>query len=496
MVPLWVLTGLITVLSGLTYFLHYQFPARVFWDENYHIASAQKYINGVFFMEQHPPLGKLLIAAGEKLLHPNAKTDQYIDTDYAQDFPEGFSFSGYRLFPALFGWATGIVIFFIFILILGNRLQAALLSLLYIFDNALIVHSRGAMLEPPFLFFSALTILAFLIVLRALHEPRSSRNLLWGSALFGMSLGLIAVTKLLGLVLILFVPAILWKLRKNFSKMGRFLGIAALSFLIPYVAVWQMHFTLGKTIRPLLPDQGYYQASPKAKNILAQGKQQSPLAFPVMLRDALNFVGHYNNGVPRLDLCKADENGSPFFLWPFGARTIDYRWETLYGSEYRYLYLQSNPVGWAVGLAGVVLSATLLLASVFFPREVKLPDRFLLSTMLGLYIAYMVAIARIDRVLYLYHYFLPLIFSFLIFAIAFKQIRFLGPLVLTERRKTLMLGVLGVFLFLSFQFYRPFTYYEPLSKEAFQKRSLLELWELHCVGCDRNSPLVVPDGEE
>ena len=61
------LLGLITALSFFTYFHNYSTPQAFFWDENYHVASAQKYLNGVFFMEQHPPLGKLLIAAGVEI---------------------------------------------------------------------------------------------------------------------------------------------------------------------------------------------------------------------------------------------------------------------------------------------------------------------------------------------------------------------------------------------------------------------------------------------
>ncbi|MCK4907948.1 MAG: phospholipid carrier-dependent glycosyltransferase, partial [Spirochaetes bacterium] len=57
--------AIVLILSLVTFFSYYQFPNYVFWDENYHIASAQKYINGVMFMEPHPPLGKMIIAAGE-----------------------------------------------------------------------------------------------------------------------------------------------------------------------------------------------------------------------------------------------------------------------------------------------------------------------------------------------------------------------------------------------------------------------------------------------
>jgi len=55
-------TVIILAVSYFTYFKNYDYPPSVFWDENYHIASAQKYLTGVMFMEAHPPLGKLFVA--------------------------------------------------------------------------------------------------------------------------------------------------------------------------------------------------------------------------------------------------------------------------------------------------------------------------------------------------------------------------------------------------------------------------------------------------
>src|SRR5216110_3373104 len=42
-------------------------PPHIFWDENYHVTSAQRYIDGLVQLEPHPPLGLMLIAAGEYL---------------------------------------------------------------------------------------------------------------------------------------------------------------------------------------------------------------------------------------------------------------------------------------------------------------------------------------------------------------------------------------------------------------------------------------------
>ncbi|MBI2523733.1 phospholipid carrier-dependent glycosyltransferase, partial [Candidatus Peregrinibacteria bacterium] len=163
---------LVTLLSFLTYVPNFWTPQAFFWDENYHIASAQKYLNRTFFMEPHPPLGKLVIAAGEALLNFNERDDQFIGTDYAKDPPPGFNFAGYRLFPALLAWLTAPILFLALVLAIGNPIFALLASFLYIFDTALIVHLRGAMLEPPYLFGSVLTILAFLLLREWKDCPR------------------------------------------------------------------------------------------------------------------------------------------------------------------------------------------------------------------------------------------------------------------------------------------------------------------------------------
>ncbi len=478
------------ILSYFSFVHNFWQPAALFWDENYHIASAQKYLHGTYFMEPHPPLGKLVIAAGEYLTHANLQSDQFLGTDYATNPPPGFSFFGYRLFPVLLAWLTTPIIFGIFFLITRKYLWAIMLSFLYVFDNALIVHSRSAMLESTLLFFTSLTILAFMLVL----ESKDTRKLFTGySILFGCAFGAAMATKAFALLFILLVPMLLWVLRKNFRQCWAFLWKATLAFGIVYIGIWHIHFARGSTINPSLPEPsnpGYYQASEEYKAILNAGKNGSVFAIPYMLRDSLNFVGHYEAGVPKLDLAKADENGSPWFLWPFGGRTISYRWETPDGNAYKYLYLQSNPVVWFLGLSGVVLSFALLVASVVFPGAVQLKRRYLITVFLTLYACFLAAVSTIDRVMYLYHYFVPLTFSFILFALVFDEIQQIGAWKLTTDRKSWLLLGLGVLMFVSFQFYRPLTYYEPLTTEQFQRRNLMKVWDMHCVNCERNSPFV------
>lgn len=479
----------IVVLSYFTIVHNFSTPQHFFWDENYHIASAQKYLNGIYFMEPHPPLGKMIVALGEKVLNQNATDDQFIGTDYAQNPPAGFSFTGYRLFPVLFAWLTAPLLFLIFLLLTRRTLWAVLLSFLYVFDNALLVHLRSAMLEGPLLFFSCLTILAFLLLIERRDEQWP---FIRSALLFGFAFAAVMTTKVFGLVLILLVPALFFLLRNHRGQFLRFLLWSAVAFLPFYAGVWQLHFSIARTVNPALADSGYYQASPAYKKLLTEKKTTSLAAFPVMLRDSLNFVGHYEEGVPRLNLCKKDENGSPFFLWPFGGRAINYRWETPDGQQFRYLYLQVNPVVWGLGLLGVVLAAMLLLAEQTAGLRELLKNKPMLLTFFGVYIAYMLAIMYIGRVMYLYHYFIPLLLSFILFALVLTEITQLGRRRLTEEGKTTGLFVLALFVFLGYQFFRPLTYYEPLTDAQFQRRALLRIWELHCVHCSPDSPFVMP----
>ncbi|MCK5019670.1 MAG: phospholipid carrier-dependent glycosyltransferase [Candidatus Peribacteraceae bacterium] len=484
-----ILFGLfVLLLSYFTYMHNYSNPPSLFWDENYHIASAQKYMNGIFFMEPHPPFGKLMIAAGEKLLNKNDKDDQFIGTDYGKKLPPGFSFAGYRLFPSLFGWLTALVFYGIFLVLSRKPITATLLSFLYIFDNAQIVHSRGAMLDSIMIFFAALLILIFLL----LYEFKDKEKLFIKiSILFGIVFALLMTTKVLGLIMVLLIPAFALRL-KDWKKFMRFLLYAGFWFLITYIAVWQIHFSLGKEIQSTLSNKGYYQASDNLKDVIHARQTNRFEFFLLQWEDAQKFLTHYSKRVPALNLCKDVENGSPWFLWPIGARTISYRWVGRGNSTYSYLYLVPNPITWWLGFIGIILGIGFLVSSVLLPIKKKLDHSFLLLTFIGLYISYMIAISQLSRVMYIYHYFLPLIFSYIVIGIVFLEICPKGKKVAIENGKKIALLFAGVLIFGAYEIYKPFTYYEPIHNQAFKNRSIIRLWDMKCVGCETNNAFAKP----
>lgn len=480
----------VIITSFFTYFYRYDYPQAPYWDENYYITDAQRELNGIFYMQIHPPLGKLLIALGEAILNANENDAQFLDTEHAGEFPKDFSFAGYRLFPALMGWLTAPLLFLCLLLILGNPLVATLLSFLIVFDNALIVHSRGAMLDAPLNFFALLTILLFLVLIKMKERKRL---FLWLSAFIGISLGLTITTKMNGAFLLLLLPAIFWHMRKERKNALTSLLLIITGFFMTFVSVWHIHLSRMEVIRPALRDQGMYLASDEYKEILKEGKQGSLLSFPTVLRDHLHYAPHYNQGIPKLDLCKPDENGSPPFLWPFGVTSINYRWASAGPDMYRYLYLVANPAVWFLGFLGLVISVVYLLGPLFFTSKRTQEEkerRFLAFVFLALYGGYMAAFSMMDRVHFLYSYFPALLVSFLLLGIVFAEASSIGSWKLTEERKTLIAMLFACLIFLSFQIFRPFTYYEPISNDALERRAIFRLWNLHCVDCEKPNPLV------
>ena len=467
----------VTVIAFATYFWNYWNPAAVFWDENYHIASAQKYIDGIMYMEPHPPLGKMIIALGEWMLNPNEGLDigYFLHTDYIKKFPEGYSFAGVRLLPTLLAMLSAPV-FFLILYRISRRMELSFLfTSLYLFENAFILHSRSAMLESTQMFFIFITVLHFMLLLD------KKQILLRDYAIFGALIGLAFMTKANGLILILLYPALFFY-RADLSEsplriLRRFVlhGLPVLATLaLVSVFFFGLHFALGaKKVK-------HYKESAEYVKILESNATADPANFPVMLRDNLKYMSEYADGVPRYDPCKKGENGSLPATWPFINKTINYRWAKDHG-QVRYLYLMGNPVIWFSVVAAMILSLTLILGRFIFGLAIT--DRrlfYLITTFSAVYVAYMATMFQMGRVMYLYHYFIPLFFgTFVLFGL----FNYLFRTSIEKESRIVTAAVLifvGEVLF-TFYFFSPFTYYQELDTMQFLQRQWFEFWRLQPV---------------
>ncbi len=481
--------ALVVAISYAVSFHNFWNPQAFFWDENYYVTDAQRNMNGIFYMQIHPPLGKMLIALGEQTLRLNDRNDQFVSTEHANEFPKtGFSITGYRLFPALMGWWSIPLFFLILFLITKKSALSFFGTFPMLFDNAMLVHNRGAMLDGPVVFFFLLSLLLMILAIKKRDDPRQLPAL---SFVLGITIACTFLVKYQGLIVILFVLPLLWTLRWNWKKIIIVSGVSAAGFLLTFLAVWQAHFSALHTFDTKLSNNGTYKASEEYKAVMERNEQGSLKYFPMMLRDTLAYVPGYNQGIPKLNLCKPDENGSPWFLWPLGVKSISYRWNTPDGKNFQYLYLQSNPVAWGIGLLGVMASVSYFVAVMFFGQK-KSRHHFYIVSLFLVYAAFMFVMSRMDRVLFLYTYFIPLILSFLLFALLFDSATHLGSRKFSVHAKLGALAVLGMFTVLSFLFYSPLTYYKHLTNEEFARRDIFSLWDLKCANCERKKTLCFP----
>lgn len=484
----WLGPLLVLLLASATFGTRYWEPKSLFWDENYHVAAAHKQLAGTLYMEAHPPLGKMLIAAGEWLVGANAGADltRSLQRDHIgnADLPAHYSYAGVRLPSVLSMILAAPVLFLLLTRITRSRWLALVGACLLVFDNALLVHTRAAMLEGPQIL---LVLLSLLLFAHAVQAPRVRLRHYLG---LGVLVGLVAAVKLNGLVLLLLFPALFvvdqwprlhqrdWPAAGQRLATSAALSIAAL--VTTFLAIWWLHIA---TVTQVHANRTY-KASPDYLAHLQAGTAWTPSGFVVGLRDQWRYLREYASGVPRLDVCKPGENGSHASGWPLGGKTINYRWnrETVDGqSKVSYTYLVGNPLVWWPVLAGIVLSLGLVMARLVFGAPVVDQRLFwwmaLAST---LWVAYMVAILRIERVMYLYHYLLPLLFGILNLAALAAYL--LRDGLASGRRHTRLnlLGYLGL-VALAFWFFAPLTYGWPLSTEEFELRQWLDFWKLEPV---------------
>jgi dolichyl-phosphate-mannose--protein O-mannosyl transferase len=630
------------VVNGTCIFSGFNKPQSLFWDENYHIASANRYMRGEYFMEYHPPLGKLIIALGEKMFNLNTNLDTSLvsgftekscvnGTCYSKDacpkdksctteksvgndqdsipyisgmdvkFKNGyvpqngeqaqFNFFGVRFFPVLFAWLCSIILFYIIYLLTKNQHVAFVFSLGYVFDNALIVHSRGAMLDGIQLFFVLIS-LAYLI--------RSFQNNLYGFKhyiILGLLIGLVVATKVNGLIL---APLALLLALKEFFTLSKqtqdyvkafvqkFVPLFIISFVFNYISskfllsirslkditdpvvienltirnnssslifafftiittilifyfgnkainslfssslqkvesftqqnwnkfvdylvgifgkiaaftislififgfVFFIHFNIAKA--PIGTNTFAKFTSEQTKEAIKKGETGNLGNFISHLQENLKYISESQKGVPSWDPTKGDnEAGSLPITWPIGNHAIRYYASAYTKSEVvagqpnqnirytSYLYLVVNLTVWLLVLIGVILSLVLIISRFVFGHKIEdsvesKKSFWWVTLFTGLYAAYMISVMQIERVMYLYHYFLPLIFGLIGSAVLFDYY-------FQKRNKLIMIGILifiAILIFLNFLYFAPFSYNFDFTEETFDARRWLKYWGL------------------
>jgi dolichyl-phosphate-mannose-protein mannosyltransferase len=198
----WCALGLVALLASVNFMTGLAEPRGAIWDESYYLTSTERYSEGVAQFASHPPLGLMLIAAGDALLHPNRDIDTRLlgRGKHADggEIPPGFSFAGVRSASGVFAVLGAVAFFALMYAITQSTFTALVFSNLFTFENAFVTQFRAAQLDAFEIAFAAVALLCF--VSAAKRQQRSSPALETG---FGAACGLAMMVKLNAVILLL-----------------------------------------------------------------------------------------------------------------------------------------------------------------------------------------------------------------------------------------------------------------------------------------------------
>lgn len=467
-------------------------PPHIFWDENYHVTSAQRYIDDLAQLEPHPPLGLMLIAVGEYLSGANDGVDKHVLDNTKQisgdDLPKGFSFAGMRLMPSLFA-AFGALVFFALIYeLLENRLYALLFTSLYLFENAFVVHFRATHLDSFQMFFTIGALWYFTRLWKTTQVLKW-----WQYALLGVWCALSIMVKVNAVILLVLFPVLYFKDVRQQPKDARinwpidFLsksGSAIAAVLVIFFAVFFVHALHSRNLAPTdtpARSQDLANMSPEYRQYLEKHETLTPRMVVIMAVDYFKFMDKDHKGVPKLDVTKPGENGSHPLHWPFHDRNINYRWDSADGKT-SYVQLIGNQPAWYCGTAAVILSLLLVINYRVFGIQPRGTMRtyHLIEVFTAMWVVFMALHLWIisQRVLYLYHYFIGLMISYVLLALMWKYVAEIKPNFDRHKGKVLV-GAVSFFA-LSYWFFLPLTNHYPMTKEQCELRNV---WISHIVDC-------------
>jgi dolichyl-phosphate-mannose-protein mannosyltransferase len=421
---------------------------------------------GRIFFDVHPPFAKLLFVFFAIItgVTPTAEIGAIGTSIHT-------SLVVFRLLPILFGIALPVIVYFICKNLKLSLLSSFAAGIFIALENSLIVQSRFVLTDM------ILTTVGFLVILFYLQyrnrKDHSSRRifLLLSAIVFACTIG----TKWTGLFFI--APIVVFELYDFFSH-GRewsskllrlashaslYLGVA----LILYVSFFAIHF---KFLPHSGPGDGFMNARFQ-KTLIGNKHAHNPDLVPP------SFPGKFvqiNTEMFNAHMRMTSEHSysSKFYTWPLMMRPI-YYWYQKNNTEPptdSRIYLIGNPVVyWGGTMAMLVLTiiAGIILVKRSFWRKHNIPALFfIVSGFLGTFLPFIF----IGRVMFLYHYAIPLIFSVIGFAYLFD--------LLADKKERVRVTLLCIALVtLVFFYFSPLTYGLPLTPTHYESLVWFKTWK-------------------
>ena len=410
-------------------------PRIVIWDEVHFERFTAAYFSGRYYVDVHPPLGKLLLAGAARLLGVSGAA-----------LAANQSTPVLRILPAIAGALIIPVVYLILCELGAGRRVATLGGAMLLLDNALLVESRLILMDSMLALFGLTAVWLYLA-----SRPRSGSTrwafLVSAATMAGMAAS-IKWTGLsaLGLILLAWCAESVVR-RRRMPVLMREAVLFALVPLAIYAGSFAVHFALLGRSEPV------------------RG------ASPTFARSFIEL----NRTMKAINIAWATDTNSgasPWYTWPIAKHSLGL-WTSPPAQEpLHWIVLFANPIVWWGVFIGMLVTG----AAVMFRRAELARYRLALLFLVSGYALNFLPFAFIARPMYLYHYFFALIFSTMIAAIGIGALAgWTEPATerlwcfSTRRSVTFYVGIL-VLASATFVYLAPLSYGWPLSAAGLAHR--------------------------
>jgi dolichyl-phosphate-mannose-protein mannosyltransferase len=451
----------LAVLSATSHFWRLFTPNAVVFDELHFEHFAGHYLDHTFYFDVHPPLANLVFAAVARLAGVSPAT-------LFGDAPAPIL----RIVPAVCGTLIAPLGYVILRQLGASRRVSTLGGLALLLDNALLVDTRFAFVEP-LIIAVGLGALSAGLAARATTGGRRWAFVIVSALLAGVALSFKWTgASALGMLGALWLSDV-WRDRKIST---RAVAHAAALVAIPaavYIATFAIHFAL---LTRVGPGQSYMPGR-FHRTLIGAPQYDSTLHMSLFtkmaeLHDAMR---RGNRGLEYASHPAA----SKWYTWPIMKHPIAL-WENTQAEpgQKQMIVLLGNPVVWWGALIGVLAAAVMLVRR----RDLAPERRFVLSVLGGGFALNFVPFMVITRLMYLYHYLFALVFGVLLAAyVAGLSAGWLDDdelLRFRSRGSAALYWGLIVAIVVGFVYFSPLSFGVIQSQQSFDAR----FWVLHPFG--------------